>query len=109
MAQTHKRLATSSPAATTNTTAYTAPALTTVILSSIFVCNTSASDTTFRLFLVPSGGAAGVGNALYYDLPLRANDTFLINGVPDLQPGDFLVVYSGNGLIAFTISGLEIA
>lgn len=106
MAQTHGRLATSAPAATTNATAFTAVAVT--IISSIFVCNTSAADTVFRLFLVPSAGAAGVTNALYYDLPLRANDTFLINGVPDLEIGDFLVVYSGNGLVAFTISGLEI-
>lgn len=108
MAQTHKRLATSRPAAASNTDAYTATGVKAMI-SSVFVCNTAAVDDTMRLFLVPSAGAAGVGNALYYDLTVRANDTLLVNGVPMLEDGDKLTVYSANGTLTFTISGMEIA
>lgn len=106
MAQTHKHLGTSAPAAITNATVYTAPSK--AIISSVFCCNTAATDTVFRFFRVASGGAAGVANALYYNLPIKANDTFLINGVPVLEAGDFLVCYSGNGAVTFTVSGLEI-
>lgn len=108
MSQTHKHLGTSAPAAATNATAYTAPAGTKAIISAVFCCNTAATDTTLRFFRVASGGAAAVGNALYYDLPIRANDTFLINGVPVLEAGDFLVCRSANGAVTFTVSGLEI-
>jgi hypothetical protein len=107
MAQTHKRLYTGQPAAATNTTGYTAPASTKAIISSIFCCNTG-SETTIRVFLVPNGDAAGVDNALYYDLTIRAGDTFLINGVPVLEESDFLVFYSVSGGVTFTVSGLEL-
>lgn len=109
MAQTHKRLATSRPVLATQTTAYTAPPATKAMISSIFVCNTSSVDETLRLHVVPSGGAAGVGNAIYYDVTVRGNDTLLINAVPVLETGDFISVYALLGTLTFTISGMEIA
>ena len=108
MAQTHKRLGRTTPAAATNTTSYTAPASTKALITSIIVSNTGAAAETMRIFAVPSGGSAGVTNALYYDVPVPDNDTFVANIAVLLETGDFLVVYSLGGALTFTTSGIEI-
>jgi hypothetical protein len=109
MAQTHKLLGRARPSAITVTTIYTAPASTKAMLSSIFVCNTSSVVDYLRLYVVPSGGSAAVGNAIYSDLPIAGNDSLLVNGVPVLEAGDFLAGYSLNGTLTYTVSGMEIS
>lgn len=42
-------------------------------ISSVVVCNTSASSRTFRLHAVNSGGSSTTANALFYDATLNAN------------------------------------
>ena len=108
MPQTHKNLGQSRPAAATNTTLYTAPAVTTTIVSSILVANIGADADLMRIFAVPSGGVTGVGNAIYYDVELQNRDTALITAALTLDTGDFVVVYSRDGDLTFTVSGLEI-
>ena len=33
---------------------------------------------------------------------------FVMNTIPDLNPGDFIVIYSLNGTSVFTLSGVEL-
>ena len=105
---TPKRLATSAPAAASNTTAYTAPAATTTITSSITICNTNAATDTVRVFAVTNGSSAGVGFAFIYDMTIPYGNSYYANIAIALNAGDFLVVYSLNGTSTFVLSGAEI-
>jgi hypothetical protein len=107
--QTFKSFGRSNPNAAANTTLYTAPASTTSLLQCLVACNTSAADDKIRVFLVPSAGAAGVSNAIIFDLVVQFGNPFAMNTIPTLNAGDFLVVYSLNGTTTFTASGLELS
>ena len=65
MAQAHKVLGQSSPSATTLTTLYTVPASTQAVCSSLTICNTASSATTYRVAIRPSG--ATVATQHYID------------------------------------------
>lgn len=104
----HKQLAQSQPPATTDTTVYTVPALTKTLIYGIVVANVGAQKTKFRVHIVPSAGAAGADNAIYYDISVPKNDTFVANISVTMEAGGFIVVRSDNGNATFTISGMEI-
>jgi hypothetical protein len=108
MAEEHKSLAQVRPAAATPTLAYTTPALTKALLYSVVVCNTSAGASKFRLHKVPSGGPLGLDTALYYDVTVPGNDTFVANISVTCEPGETLHVESETGDHTFTLSGMEI-
>lgn len=108
MAQTHKLLVRSKPAAASNTIGYTAPASTKALITSIVACNVGAASDTFRIFVVEAAGTAAVGNAVYYDVVLPDDDTFIANVAILAETDVDIVVYSLNGNITFTISGIEI-
>lgn len=106
---TPKLLGRSTPGAASNTTAYTAPAVTKAIVSSIIVSNHSGAPDTIRIFVVPNGGSAATTNDITYDLVIPAGNPLAINAVPAMEAGDFISVYALNGGCTFTISGLEYA
>lgn len=108
MAQTQVFLGRANPAAATPGTLYTSPAVTKTMVTSLYICNTSGVSDTVRIWLVPSGGAAGNSNAVYFDMVIPAGNPFLANAVPLLEAGDFIVVQSANGTCTFTASGLTI-
>lgn len=107
--QSFKSFGRSSPGAASNTTLYTAPALTTSMLQCLMMCNTSPADDKVRIFIVPNAGAAGVSNAIIFDMVLQFGNPFAMNTIPTLNTGDFLSVYSLNGSSTFTASGLELS
>jgi len=93
----------SAPAATTPTTLYTCPAATTAVISSIFVCNRSATPTSFRLSIRPLGAAAADANYLYYDEYLLGNATFKVTAGITMIATDLLVVYATDATISFNM------
>ena len=109
MATTYKILGQSRPSDTVNATLYTVPASTQTITSTITACNTSASDTTFRIFIVESGGSAGQANALFYDGALLANSTISFTLGLTLEAGDSIVVRSSTAsAVTFQAFGSEL-
>ena len=107
MALTEKRLGAARPADTNNATLYTVPASTTVIITSIIVCNTTASDATCRVFLTPSGGTADQTTAIVYDYTIPANDSKeVLAGRQILEASGTIVVRTGTAsALTFTGSG----
>lgn len=88
-------------------TVYTVPASTRTMVKDIDICNTTAGALTVNVFLVPSGGSAGTGNALLYGASVTANTTLQWTGVQVMNAGDTIQVQaSGLGLTA-SISGGE--
>lgn len=110
MATTYKILGQSQPTNTNNATLYTVPASTQAIVSTLTACNASITDTTFRIFVVPSGGSATTANALFYDGELVANSTISFTLGITLNTGDSLVVRASTGTsVTFQAFGSELS
>lgn len=110
MATTYKILGQQAPADTSNTVLYTVPASTQAIVSTITVTNTTGTDTSFRLFVVPNAAAAGVGNAIAYDPTLSAGSFISFTLGLTLGAGDRIFVRSGTGsAVTFQAFGSELS
>ena len=87
-------------AATSSATLYTAPALTTALITSIVVTNTAASAATYTLTL------NGVSIATTVAVP--ANDSLLIEPKQIIAAGQIIAGLASAVTVNFHISGLEI-
>jgi hypothetical protein len=48
-------------------------------ITTMYLCNFSASDRTVTIYLVPNAGTAGTGNIIYKEVPIAAGDTYIID------------------------------
>lgn len=48
-------------------------------VTTMYLCNYSATDRTVSVYLVPSAGTAGDSNIIYKDVPIAAGDTYIID------------------------------
>lgn len=108
MAETLKVLGQAAPSATTLTDLYTVPASTSVVVSSIVVCNRSATATTFRVSVAIAGAADANPQYLYYDVALPGNDTFIATVGLTLAATDKVRVYTGAATVTFQVFGTEL-
>lgn len=104
---TYKVLGQSSPAATTNTDVYTVPGSTQSAVSTIAVCNRSASSVTYRLALRPAGAAIANQHYLAYDANLPANTTVNETIGVTLATTDVVTVYASSTSLTFQVFGVE--
>lgn len=107
MAETYKVLGQSNPAATTLTDAYTVPASTSAVVSSIVVANRGAA-TSYRLSVAINGAADSNEQYIAYDRAIGANEvhTFVLGiGLGDT---DKVRVYATLATLSFNIFGVEI-
>jgi hypothetical protein len=109
MATSYKTLGQSAPSATTETTLYTVPALTSAIGSSVTVCNRGATLAYFRISIAVGGGVTANKDYLYYDLPIAANDTFIATIGVTLATTDKVKVYATTANLTFQLFGSEIS
>lgn len=107
MAEALKVLGQAAPAATTETTLYTVPALTSTSCSSITICNRSTSVASFRVSISVGGGATASKDYLYYDVQLAGNDTFIATIGISLATTDVVRVYASTASLSFNMFGLE--
>ena len=107
MANTLKTLGQSAPLAATLTTLYTVPGATSCSVSSISVCNRSATDTSFRVAVRPAGAGISDEHYLYYDVAIPGNDTFIATIGASLEATDVISVYSTLATCSFSAWGQE--
>lgn len=92
--------------ATTLTAVYTSPALERPgrSVKSIFVCNRNSTPSSFRISYAPAGAADSDEQYLYYDVPIAANDTFMVefSGLR-LNPNDEIRVYVADANFSATV------
>jgi hypothetical protein len=96
------------PSAGVLTTAYTVPASTSTTVSSLVICNVSASSEAFRVSVAIAGAADTLAQYLYYDVFLDVADTFIATVGLSLATTDVIRVRSASGGVAFSIFGVEI-
>lgn len=92
---------------TSYVTVYTTPLLTRTYVKNIDIVNTTASALSFYISLVPSGGTAGSGNALFYNAPINGRTTVQWTGSEILTPGDLISVKASAAGVTVTITGGE--
>lgn len=108
MGEARKVLGQSNPVAATLTDLYTVPAATSVVGSSIVVCNRSATPTTFRISISIAGVADDNKQYLYYDVPILGNDTFIATIGITLAATDVVRVYAVLATLSFNLFGVEV-
>jgi hypothetical protein len=109
MAETFKILAQSSPGATSSTNLYTVPASTNTSISSITVCNRSATATTFRISVAVNGATLADNQYIYFDQAIDGNSTFVATIGITLSAADVIRVYSGAATLTFIAFGVEVS
>ena len=110
MATTYKILAQSSPAATTPVLLYgpVGTGLSTVI-STIAVCNRSATSITYRISLRQAGEADSTKQYLVYDASIPGNSTVSYTLGITLAASDSVYVYASTASATFQAFGSEIS
>lgn len=77
MATTYKVLGQQAPLGNTEVILYTVPAATSIVVSSITICNRDTDACTFRVSVSIGGAATANRDYIYYDVTLAGNDTFI--------------------------------
>ena len=109
MATTYKVLGQQIPAATTETTLYTVPASTQTVISSIVICNQTATAATFRLSVRVAAAVLTAKMYIAYDVTVGASDSTVLTMGLTLGATDLLTCYSSTATVSFQAYGSEIA
>lgn len=109
MATTYKVLGQANPAATTATTLYTVPAATQAVVSTIVICNQTASAATFRISVRPAGAAQTAAMYVAYDVTVGASDSTALTLGITLGATDVITVYGSTATLSFAAFGSEVA
>lgn len=97
------------PVAATPTTLYTVPALTSTVVSSIYICNTSATAAdTYSVSVRVAGAGTTAKQSLFSNCPIDASDTFVATSGLSLATTDVVTCYSTNGTTVFNLFGVEV-
>ena len=107
MAETPKVLGQSNPSAAVLTDVYTVPGVTNAVVSTITVCNRSATPTEFRVAVSPAGAGISDEHYLYYDVPIPGNDTFTTTIGISLEATDVIRVRATLATLSFSVFGIE--
>ena len=104
----YKTLGQSAPSATTDTTLYTVPASTQVVLSTITVCNRAAAAATYRIAVRPDGAAIANQHYLVFDAAIGANQTVALTLGVTIDASDVVTVRASTANLSFCAFGSEI-
>lgn len=107
MATTYKVLGQVVPVANTFTTLYTAPSQ--AVVSTLNICNLTASNVTFRAAVRPAGATIDPKHYIAYDTPLPAQDAIALTIGISLGAADVVTAWSTQGNVAFSLFGSEIS
>lgn len=105
-----KQLGQLRPVNTIAASLYSPGASITAIITTIVICNTTASEAKFRIFLDDDGTTYDQTTALFYDITLAGNATVQIDTyyVIDNSLGNLAVRTDTNNALTFTGFGAEI-
>ena len=108
MAIVYKVLGQVNPNANTATTLYTVPSATSVVASTLNVCNHAAAASTFRIAVRPAGESLASKHYISYDTSIPANDSVSITIGLTLAATDVVTVYGSTATLSFNLYGSEI-
>lgn len=94
--------------ATTLQTAYTVPASTSAVISTLTVCNRGTTAASFRIAIRPGGAAIDNKHYIVYDGAIAANDMLAFTLGLTLAATDVVSVYSSTTNLTYNLYGTEI-
>jgi hypothetical protein len=109
MATVYKVLGQSAPAANTDTTAYTVPASTETVISTIFVCNRGTDASTFRIAVRPNAATLANQHYIAYDVLILGSTSTAITVGVTMDAADVLTVRSSSTALSFNVFGSELS
>lgn len=109
MPTTYKVLGQSNPAATTLTTLYTVPSATSTVVSTITICNQTATAATYRIAVRPAGASVTASHYIVYGATVAASDTTALTLGITLAATDVISVYASTANLSFSAFGSEIS
>ena len=109
MAQTYKRLGAINPSANTQTNVYVVPTSTEAVVSTITVCNQSASNASYSIAVATNGEADNVKHYLIRGGVVPASDSIGITLGITIDAADVVRGNTNSSSISFNIFGSEIA
>lgn len=102
-----KVLGQSAPAATTATDVYTVPASVAAVVSTLAVCNRSATTVTYRIAVRPAGATLADAHYIVYDASVLPNGSdFFTLGIT-LATTDVVTVYASTADLSVSVFGDE--
>lgn len=104
-----KVLGQSAPAATTLTDLYTVPASTSLVSSTIIVCNQNAASIKFRVSIAVAGSVDAAKQYVYYDVVVLKSDSFTATIGMTLSATDVVRVRSDTANVSFNLFGVEVS
>ena len=111
MPNTYKRLGAINPSANTQTNVYVIPAATQSVISTVAICNQTATATTYSLALMDSSqfnAAAPAATWLVRNAALAASDTIFLTVGLTANAGSVLAANTLSASISFAAFGSEI-
>lgn len=109
MATTYKVLGQINPTANVLTTAYTVPAATQTVISTVTICNQSANAATFCIAVQPANAAIVSKHYVNFNTPLPGNDTITLTLGMTLGNTDVLSANASTSTVSINVFGSEIA
>ena len=110
MATTYKVLAQNNPSATSEATLYTAPSLTSTVVSTIMICNQASAAATYRIAVRPSADSSTAAKHwIVYGATVAASDATALTLGITLAAGDKIQIYASTATLSFSAFGSEIA
>jgi hypothetical protein len=108
MAITYKILGQANPAANTPTNVYTVPSLKSTVVSTIAICNQSATAAQFSVAVRQAGAASTSSQYINFGTALPGNDTITISIGITLAATDVVTVSATTSTVSFNVFGSEI-
>lgn len=108
MSVTYKVLGQSNPAALTTTTLYTVVTGTSVVVSTLVICNQTNATATFRVAIKPTANILDASHYISYDSALPASDSVSMTLGITMGSDENVIVYSSNSATSFNLFGTEI-
>lgn len=112
MANTYKRLGAINPSANTQTNVYVVPAATSAVVSSITICNQSASNASYSIALMNSSefnAAAPTATFIVRGATVPAADTIILTMGMTANAGMVLAANASSASISISAFGSEIS
>jgi len=109
LAATYKVLGQVNPSAATATTAYTVPAATETVISTITIANLGPAPATYKIAVRPNGEALANKHYVVYDSSVAPQSTDTLTLGITLDATDVVTVFASTATMAFNLFGSEIA
>ena len=112
MAQNFKRLGAINPSGNTQTNVYVVPASTEAVISTIAICNQSATNVSYSLIVMPPGSfnaSAAAADFVVRGAVVPAADSIILTIGLTANAGTVIAANTNNPNVSFSIFGSEIS